>query len=47
MQNEEAFGEIFIDSPNANAVSSMAHTADWVITDCHPTSDQPQEVCVV
>ncbi|KIJ58948.1 glycoside hydrolase family 18 protein [Hydnomerulius pinastri MD-312] len=43
-ENTEAFGEVFIDSPNANAVSSMAVVSDWVVTSCDPTSDQAQTV---
>ncbi|KAK7039901.1 hypothetical protein R3P38DRAFT_2902374 [Favolaschia claudopus] len=44
IENDTAFGEVFIDSPNANAVSSLELHTDWVITSCHPTSDQPQSV---
>jgi hypothetical protein len=43
-ENDEAFGEVFIDSPNPSSVSSLALQSDWVITSCHPTSDQPQQV---
>jgi len=38
------FGEVFISSPNAGSVSSLTLAADWVITDCNPTSDQEQKV---
>ncbi|KAJ7155607.1 glycosyl hydrolases family 18-domain-containing protein [Mycena filopes] len=43
-ENDTAFGEVFIDSPNAASVSSLELTTNWVITGCHPTSDQPQSV---
>ncbi|PPR00468.1 hypothetical protein CVT24_004529 [Panaeolus cyanescens] len=45
-ENEDsgAFGEIFIDSPKAGSVSSLAVQSDWVITDCDARSDQPQQV---
>ncbi|KAJ7155586.1 hypothetical protein C8R46DRAFT_1196404 [Mycena filopes] len=43
-ENDTAFGEVFIDSPNAGSVSSLELTTNWVITECHPTSDQPQSV---
>lgn len=43
-ENSGAFGEIFIDSPKAGSVSSLAVQSDWVITDCDPRSDQPQQV---
>jgi hypothetical protein len=39
-----AFGEVFIDSPNAGSVSSMDSKSDWVITSCSASSDQPQSV---
>ncbi|KAJ7677758.1 glycosyl hydrolases family 18-domain-containing protein, partial [Mycena polygramma] len=41
-ENDEAFGEVFIDSPNPNAVSSLDISAKWVITSCDARSDQPQ-----
>ncbi|KAF7339147.1 hypothetical protein MVEN_01991600 [Mycena venus] len=43
-ENESAFGEVFIDSPNSASVSSLDLKTNWVITSCHPTSDQPQSV---
>ncbi|KAK2461060.1 hypothetical protein APHAL10511_006907 [Amanita phalloides] len=43
-ENDSAFGEIFISSPNPGSVSSMAFASDWVITDCSATSDQAQTV---
>ena len=43
-ENSEAFGEVFIDSPNDQSVSSMAPVSDWVVTSCDPKSDQPQTV---
>ncbi|KAJ7488142.1 hypothetical protein FB451DRAFT_1226548 [Mycena latifolia] len=43
-ENDSAFGEVFIDSPNAGSVSSLDLQTNWVITSCHPTSDQPQSV---
>ena len=43
-ENSEAFGEVFIDSPNLQSVSSMAPVSDWVVTSCDPRSDQPQTV---
>ena len=43
-ENTEAFGEVFIDSPNPQSVSSLALVSDWVVTSCHPKSDQPQTV---
>ena len=43
-ENHEAFGEVFIESPNPQSVSSLDLTSDWVVTGCHPTSDQPQTV---
>ncbi len=44
LENDEAFGEVFIDSPNAGSVSSLDIKTNWVVTSCHPTSDQPQSV---
>jgi hypothetical protein len=43
-ENTEAFGEVFIDSPNTQSVSSMALVSDWVLTSCDSKSDQPQTV---
>ncbi|KAJ6608966.1 hypothetical protein B0H10DRAFT_2066126 [Mycena sp. CBHHK59/15] len=43
-ENDTAFGEVFIDSPNAASVSSLELKTNWVITSCHPTSDKPQSV---
>ena len=43
-ENDGAFGEVFIDSPNTQSVSSMAPVSDWVVTSCDPKSDQPQTV---
>ena len=43
-ENSEAFGEVFIDSPNPQSVSSMALVSDWIVTSCDPKSDQPQTV---
>ncbi|KAJ7131799.1 hypothetical protein C8R43DRAFT_895506, partial [Mycena crocata] len=43
-ENDTAFGEVFIDSPNSASVSSLDLKTNWVITDCHPTSDKPQSV---
>ena len=43
-ENSEAFGEVFIDSPNGQSVSSLAPVSDWVVTSCDPKSDQPQTV---
>uniref|UniRef100_A0A8H7Y0R9 Uncharacterized protein n=1 Tax=Psilocybe cubensis TaxID=181762 RepID=A0A8H7Y0R9_PSICU len=43
-ENDSAFGEVFISSPNPGSVSSMDIASDWVITDCSPTSDKPQTV---
>ncbi|KAJ6579226.1 hypothetical protein DFH09DRAFT_1447553 [Mycena vulgaris] len=45
-ENDTAFGEVFIDSPNAGSVSSLDLQTNWVITSCHPTSDQPQSVAI-
>ncbi|KAF9480725.1 hypothetical protein BDN70DRAFT_992516 [Pholiota conissans] len=38
------FGEVFIDSPNPQSVSSLAIESHWVIVGCDPTSDQAQQV---
>ena len=46
-ENTEAFGEVFIDSPNAQSVSSMALISDWTVTSCDPRSDQPQTVSML
>lgn len=43
-ENNAAFGEVFIDSPNPQSVSSMALVSDWVVTSCDPKSDQLQTV---
>ncbi|KAF8963452.1 hypothetical protein BDZ97DRAFT_1904916 [Flammula alnicola] len=43
-ENDSAFGEVFISSPNPGSVSSMDIASDWVVTNCSPTSDQPQTV---
>ncbi|KAJ6523143.1 hypothetical protein DFH09DRAFT_1421136, partial [Mycena vulgaris] len=43
-ENESAFGEVFINSPNSASVSSLDLRSNWVITSCHPTSDKPQSV---
>jgi len=43
-ENDSAFGEVFISSPNPSSVSSLDIQSDWVITGCDATSDQPQEV---
>ncbi|KZS89652.1 hypothetical protein SISNIDRAFT_489074 [Sistotremastrum niveocremeum HHB9708] len=43
-EEDEPFGEVFIDSPNAGSVSSMALETNWVITNCSASSDQPQQV---
>ncbi|KAF8816939.1 hypothetical protein BYT27DRAFT_6953579 [Phlegmacium glaucopus] len=43
-ENDSAFGEIFISSPNPGSVSSMDLASDWVITSCSATSDQAQNV---
>lgn len=44
-ENEDsgAFGEVFIDSPNAGSVSSLSIQSDWVLTGCDAKSDQPQQ----
>ncbi|KZT42303.1 hypothetical protein SISSUDRAFT_1058666 [Sistotremastrum suecicum HHB10207 ss-3] len=42
--NDEPFGAIFLDSPNAASLSSMTAASDWVITSCDKTSDQAQQV---
>lgn len=44
-ENNGAFGEVFIDSPNPSSVSSFDFASGWVLTGCDPRSDQPQEVC--
>lgn len=44
LENDEAFGEVFINSPNPSSVSSMTLASDWVVASCHPTTDQPQKV---
>ena len=44
IEETEAFGEIFIDSPNPASVSSMTLETNWVIVGCNATSDQPQSV---
>jgi hypothetical protein len=44
-ENDSPFGEVFISSPNAAAVSSLDTYSDWVITNCSATSDGTQEVC--
>ncbi|KAF9480694.1 hypothetical protein BDN70DRAFT_992496 [Pholiota conissans] len=38
------FGEVFIDSPNPQSVSSLDVESHWVIVGCNPTSDQAQQV---
>lgn len=43
-ENDSAFGEVFISSPNPSSVSSLDVQSDWVITGCDATSDQAQEV---
>jgi hypothetical protein len=43
-EDDSAFGEVFISSPNPSSVSSLDIQSDWVITGCDATSDQPQEV---
>jgi hypothetical protein len=43
-ENSGAFGELFIDSPNASSVSSLSIQSNWVITGCNAQSDQPQQV---
>ncbi|KAG6834187.1 hypothetical protein H0H93_011322, partial [Arthromyces matolae] len=43
-ENDSAFGEVFISSPNPSSVSSLDFQSDWVITGCDANSDQPQEV---
>ncbi|KAF7354409.1 hypothetical protein MVEN_01129900 [Mycena venus] len=46
VEDDTAFGEVFIDSPNANAVSSLELSTNWVVTQCSQTSDQPQAVAM-
>ncbi|KAF7378493.1 hypothetical protein MSAN_00276700 [Mycena sanguinolenta] len=43
-ENNSAFGEVFIDSPNPSSVSSLDVTADWVLSGCDAKSDQAQTV---
>ncbi|KAF5346427.1 hypothetical protein D9758_012782 [Tetrapyrgos nigripes] len=43
-ENNGAFGEVFIDSPNPGSVSSLDLSSDWVLTSCDPRSDQPQTI---
>lgn len=45
IENDEAFGEIFIDSPNPASVSSLNLESHWVLTSCNEGSDGPQQVC--
>lgn len=33
-ENDSAFGEVFISSPNPSSVSSLDIQSDWVITGC-------------
>ncbi|KAF8144038.1 hypothetical protein K438DRAFT_1874697 [Mycena galopus ATCC 62051] len=42
LENDSPFSSVFISSPNAASVSSLDIESDWAITDCDPTSDQPQ-----
>ncbi|KAJ7064104.1 hypothetical protein C8F01DRAFT_1229630 [Mycena amicta] len=46
VEDDTAFGEVFIDSPNSNSVSSLELSTNWVITGCSQTSDQPQSVAM-
>ncbi|KAJ6534397.1 hypothetical protein B0H19DRAFT_442211 [Mycena capillaripes] len=43
-EDNGAFGEVFIDSPNPSAVSSLDLASNWVLSGCDPKSDQPQQV---
>ncbi|KAF7326532.1 hypothetical protein MVEN_02611400 [Mycena venus] len=43
-ENNSAFGEVFIDSPNPSSVLSLHITAGWVLSGCNAKSDQPQTV---
>ncbi|KAJ7222199.1 hypothetical protein GGX14DRAFT_301962, partial [Mycena pura] len=43
-ENNSAFGEVFIDSPNPSSVSSLDISEGWVLSGCDPKSDQPQTV---
>ncbi|KAJ7203385.1 hypothetical protein GGX14DRAFT_309849, partial [Mycena pura] len=42
LENDSPFSSVFIASPNAASVSSLDTESDWVLSDCDPTSDQPQ-----
>ncbi|KAJ7198004.1 hypothetical protein GGX14DRAFT_374612, partial [Mycena pura] len=42
LENDSPFSSVFISSPNAASVSSLDIESDWAITDCDPSSDQPQ-----
>jgi hypothetical protein len=44
LEEDSPFGEVFITSPNSQAVSSLDPHADWVIVGCDAKSDQPQSV---
>ncbi|KAJ7114949.1 hypothetical protein C8R44DRAFT_984268 [Mycena epipterygia] len=44
VEDDTAFGEVFIDSPTTGSVSSVELSTNWVITSCSQTSDQPQAV---
>ncbi|KAJ6477836.1 hypothetical protein C8R47DRAFT_1020145 [Mycena vitilis] len=43
-ENNSAFGEVFIDSPNPSSVSSLDLAAGWVLSGCDAKSDQAQTV---
>ncbi|KAJ7772314.1 glycosyl hydrolases family 18-domain-containing protein, partial [Mycena metata] len=43
-ENNSAFGEVFIDSPNPSSVSSLDVTEGWVLSGCDAKSDQAQTV---
>ncbi|PWN48363.1 hypothetical protein IE53DRAFT_363961 [Violaceomyces palustris] len=40
----DAFGEVFISSPNSNAVSNIALYSDWKVVGCQGDTHEPQEV---
>ncbi|KAK7014298.1 chitin-binding type-1 domain-containing protein [Favolaschia claudopus] len=45
-ENDSAFGEVFMTSPHVGSVSSLDLASDWVIHECDPSSDQPQQVLI-
>lgn len=43
-EEEEPFGVLFLDSPNAAAMADLSETSDWVLAACDPASVQRQTV---